>query len=92
MDVRNDTHMLGRRRLLRTGAFASILPLGFAGSRVFASPARPFPADFPLCHGSGDYIKAADHVAPPDPNAKSDGELRREFLEQQKHPQYRARA
>ena len=51
MDDRYDTRVLGRRRLLRTGAFASILPLGLAGSRVFASPAHPFPADFPLCQG-----------------------------------------
>ncbi len=65
MDDCNDTRMLGRRHLLRAGAFASILPLGLAGSRVFASPARPFPTDFPLCHGGGDYIKAADHPAPP---------------------------
>ena len=59
-----DMRMFGRRHLLQTGAIASILPLGFAGSRVFASPVRPIPADVPLCHGGGDYTLAAAPVPP----------------------------
>lgn len=59
-----DMRMFGRRHLLQAGAIASILPLGFAGSRVFASPVRPIPADVPLCHGGGDYTQAAAPVPP----------------------------
>jgi alkanesulfonate monooxygenase SsuD/methylene tetrahydromethanopterin reductase-like flavin-dependent oxidoreductase (luciferase family) len=67
---RIDKPILGRRPLLRAAAFASVLPLGVAGSRVFASPARPLPADFPLCHSGDNYTLAAAPVAPPTGRAK----------------------
>jgi NitT/TauT family transport system substrate-binding protein len=51
-----------RRGLLRAGASASVVPLGLAATRVFASPARPIVTDAPICHGGGGYTPVADSV------------------------------
>ena len=57
-----DQRTIGRRLLLRAGAFASVVPVGLAASRVFASPARPAWTNPPICHGGGNYTPIADTV------------------------------